>query len=73
MGKTAFDFSHMNAEERVQLAEELWNSLAEMEEAFPLTEAQAEELDRRREAYRQDRDPGMPWAEALREIEKPRA
>ncbi|HVR96851.1 MAG TPA: addiction module protein [Thermoanaerobaculia bacterium] len=73
MSKTSFDFSHLNVDERVQLAEDLWDSLADMQEGFPLTAAQAEELDRRREAYRQDRDPGIPWMEALREIEKPGA
>jgi putative addiction module component (TIGR02574 family) len=30
-----------------------------------LTEAQAQELDRRVETYERDRDPGKPWKEAL--------
>lgn len=70
MAKRAFDFHHLNAEERIQLAEELWDSLSEFPEPLPLTEAQAGELDRRVEEYRRDRDPGTPWAEALRRIEE---
>jgi len=42
-----FDFSNLTPEERIQLAEDLWDSLAEIPESVPLTEAQAEELDRR--------------------------
>lgn len=65
-----FDFYHLTARERVQLAKELWESLADQEEARPLTSAQAEELDRRLAAYQLDRDLGLPWAEeALRALE----
>ena len=71
MAKPIFDFRHLNADERIQLAEELWDSLAELPEPLSLTSAQAEELDRRVEEYRQDRDPGIPWREALKKIEHP--
>lgn len=71
MAKPIFDFRHLNADERIQLAEELWDSLSELPESLPLTSAQAEELDHRVEEYRQDRDPGIPWREALRKIEHP--
>lgn len=70
MAKPQLDYSQISAEERIELAEELWDSLAETPEAVPLTEAQAEELDRRIDAYRKDRDPGTPWREALRAIKE---
>jgi putative addiction module component (TIGR02574 family) len=70
MGKPLFDFSHLTPTERVQLADDLWESLAEEPEVLPLTEVQAEELDRRLEAYRKDPSAGIPWREALEEIEK---
>lgn len=73
MAKPLFDFSHLTPDERVQLADELWESISDQPEALPLTAAQAEELDRRLEAYREDRDAGVPWREALEEIEKSRA
>lgn len=70
MTKPPFDFRHLTPTERVELADELGESLAEEPEAVPLTDAQAEELDRRLEASREDPGAGIPWREALEEIEK---
>jgi putative addiction module component (TIGR02574 family) len=70
MSRARFDFSHLTVDERVELAEELWASVAEVQAALPLTAAQAEELDRRVEEYRQDRNPGTPWREVLKKIEE---
>lgn len=69
MTKPTIDIAAMTAHERLELAEELWNSLAADPEALPLSNEQAAELDRRVAAYRADRDPGRPWAEVLAEIE----
>jgi putative addiction module component (TIGR02574 family) len=69
MGKSLFDFSHLTPTERVQLADELWESLADRPEVLLLTNAQTEELDRRLEAYRKDPSAVIPWREALEEIE----
>jgi len=70
MGKPHFDFSHLTPVERVELADELWESLADQPESLPLTEAQAAELDRRLAAYRKNPEAGAPWREALEAIEK---
>jgi len=70
MPRTKFDFSHLSADERVELAEDLWDSLVEIPEAMPLTGPQEEELDRRLADYREDKDPGTPWAEALSRIKE---
>jgi putative addiction module component (TIGR02574 family) len=72
MAKPLFDFSHLTPDERVQLADELWESISDQPEALPLTAAQVAELDRRLDSYRKDRDPGQPWREVLDEIEKGR-
>ena len=69
MTKPTIDIAAMTAHERLELAEELWNSLAADPDALPLSNEQAAELDRRVAAYRSDRDPGRPWAEVLAEIE----
>ena len=66
MAKPLFDFSHLTPDERVQLADELWESISDQPK---LTAAQAEELDRRLESYRRDRSAGRSWREALKEIE----
>lgn len=73
MSKPLLDISRLTPDERIDLAEALWDSLAETPEAVPLTDAQAQELDRRLEAYRRDRNPGTPWREALRRIAEPGA
>jgi len=70
MAKRALDFSHLSVEERLKLIEDLWDSVADDPDAVPLTEAQAEELDRRLEAYEKDGDPGRPWREVLDELER---
>ena len=70
MATPLFDFSHLTPAEREQLANELWESLADEPEALPLTDAQAEELDRRLAAYQDDPSSAMPWREVLEELEK---
>ena len=72
MAKRASDFSNLTVEERLQLIEDLWDSVADDPQAVPLTEAQVEELDRRLDAYRQDGEPGRPWREVLDELESQR-
>jgi putative addiction module component (TIGR02574 family) len=62
-----FDFSHLTPSERIELAEELWDSLDS--DTVPLSGRQATEL-RRRSALL-DQDPaGRPWREVLDEIEQ---
>lgn len=53
------------AEERIELAQQLWDSVIEHPEALPLTDAQREELDRRWHAFQANPDEGEPW-EALK-------
>lgn len=65
-----FDFRHLDAPARVRLALDLWESLdeADREAAFPLTEAQAAELDRRVAEMDRDGGAGQPWDEVLEGI-----
>ena len=49
--------------ERIQLAEDIWDSVAAFPEALPLTDAQKEELDRRSQAYAQNPNEGIAWDE----------
>lgn len=62
MALPQIDFQEMTVNERIELAEALWDSVAGSPEAYPLTEAQAEELDRRVEAFERDGDYGLPWS-----------
>ncbi len=69
MSHPKFDFSNLSPEERIQLAEDLWDSLDDRPEILPLTDAQAREIDRRLAAYRLDNDSGHPWEPVLNRIE----
>ena len=60
------DFSRLTVAERIQLAEDLWHSLAEAPEVLAMTDAQRAELDRRLEAHRTDPDAAISW-ESLRQ------
>ncbi len=51
----------MSVPERIQLVEDIWNSIAEVPECVPLTEDQKAELDRRLDAYHRNPDEGSPW------------
>ncbi len=62
-----YDFSHLTPSERIELAEELWDSLEV--DALLLSEGQVTEL-RRRRALLDREPPGRPWQEALDEIEQ---
>jgi putative addiction module component (TIGR02574 family) len=70
MAHPKFDFSSLTPDERIQLAEDLWDSLGEQAGAVPLTDAQARELDRRLAAYRADGDPGEPWEAVMERLEQ---
>jgi putative addiction module component (TIGR02574 family) len=55
------EISQLSIAERIQLAEDLWDSIAEQQEDIPLTELQQQELDRRLERYTQDPSAGSDW------------
>lgn len=57
----AFDFTKLSIAERIQLAEDLWESIPEGGADVPLTEAQKAELDHRLEDLERNPDAGEPW------------
>lgn len=64
VGKT--DILSLSVPERIQLVEDIWDSIAEVPGQVPLSDEQKAELDRRLEAHRRDPDQGSPW-EVVRE------
>jgi putative addiction module component (TIGR02574 family) len=68
MAAPAFDFSHLTPEERIQLAEDLWDSLEPG--SIPLTDAQRDELERRRTLHEGDPTRGRPWREVVDEVKR---
>lgn len=57
-------------EERLQLVEDLWDSIAADQNAIPLTDWQRAELDRRLDAYEADGEMGRPAEAVLTDIRK---
>jgi len=47
--------------ERIQLVEDIWDTIVEMPEEVTLTDEQKTELDRRLEAYHLNPGEGAPW------------
>ena len=62
----------LNAEDRLQLIEELWDSLAVTPEAIPVTDAQRKELARRRRAHARNPSPAESWEEVRAKLERRR-
>jgi putative addiction module component (TIGR02574 family) len=62
------DISTLSSEERLQLIEELWESLAQTPDAIPLTKAHRAELDRRLDVLEREGPSGIPAEEVLRRI-----
>ena len=63
-----FDIKHLTPRERIELAEQLWDSLAE--EDIELTPEQAAELERRRDRLAREGPQGRPWRDVLDEFDK---
>ncbi|HEY0923767.1 addiction module protein [Rheinheimera pacifica] len=55
-------------QQRVQLVEDLWDSIAQDQQALPVTDAQRAELDRRLDAYERDGNQGRDAIAVLNEI-----
>lgn len=55
------DLLHLSVAERIQLVEDLWDSIATEPEAMELTQAQKEELDRRMAEHKSDPGSAIPW------------
>ena len=70
MTKPVLNIDDLNTTERLDLIEELWESLEETPQDVPLTKAQGEELDRRLNAFESGETEGIPWEEVLREVRK---
>ena len=68
MVMAAIDISTLTVEQRLELLDEIWESLYETPQAIPLTEAQREELDRRMDEVDRDGPDGIPWDEVLQRL-----
>jgi len=62
------DISQLSVAERIQLAEDLWDSILEQQEELSLSEAQQQELDRRLESYEKNPTNGSSWEDVKKRL-----
>jgi putative addiction module component (TIGR02574 family) len=67
-----FDFSLLSPAERILLAEDLWDSVAQEQDAPDLTPAQKEELHRRLAAADRGEMTYSPWQDVKRRLLQPK-
>ena len=70
MRTTDLDISKLSVAERIQLAEDLWDSVAAETGELPLTAAQTAELERRLADLERDPGAGEPWEVVRARIEQ---
>jgi putative addiction module component (TIGR02574 family) len=70
MHASGLDLSKLSVAERIQLAEDLWDSVAAETGELALTDAQTAELDRRLAELARDPEAGEPWEVARSRIER---
>jgi putative addiction module component (TIGR02574 family) len=70
MQTTDLDISRPTVAERIQLAEDLWDSVAAETGDLPLTDAQRAELQRRLDDFERNPDAGESWGVVRARIQK---
>ena len=68
--KMADDLRTLSIGERMQLVEDIWDSIAADQDASPLTDEQRVELDRRLDAYERDNIQGREASEVVTTLKK---
>ena len=64
------DILNMSISERIQLVEDIWDSITEVPEAISLTDTQKKELDSRLDSYHKNPKEGSPWEQVRKRIQK---
>ncbi len=70
MARPNLNIKELTSDERLDLIEELWDSLAATPSELAVTDAQRKELDRRLEEMDRDDNLGIPWDEVVSQIRK---
>ncbi len=62
------EIRRLSVAERIQLVEDIWDTIAASQEDVPITEAQQRELDRRLKEYSKDPAAGRTWSEVREDL-----
>ena len=66
------DILSLSVSERIQLVEDIWDSVAEAPQSLSLTETEKAALDSRLDAYHKNPDAGSPWSVVKKRIKSKR-
>ncbi len=69
-GLARADILKLSLSERLQLVEDIWDSICECPETLPLTTEQEAELEERLAEYHRDPQSGSPWQLVFERIRK---
>ena len=70
MPKSDFNYRSLSIAERLQLVEEIWDSIAQDADVLPLTPEQTAELDRRWAEHERDPSSAIPWEKVRDELHR---
>ena len=62
------EYQKLSISERIQLVEDIWDSIVADPNSITITEAQKQELDRRLENYNNNPQSGSTWDEVKKRI-----
>jgi len=62
------DVVNLSVAERIQIAEDIWDSVIEVPDAISLTEDDKLVLNQRLDAYHKDPSEGSPWREVKERV-----
>ena len=63
-----FDIQELSQSERILLAEQLWDSVAENQDSLEVTASQKRVLEERLAAYRKSPNEGSSWEDVKKEM-----
>ncbi len=70
MGAQLSDILQLSIAERIQLAEDIWDSIATTPDSVPLTDAARQELDRRLASHAEHPDEGVAWDDLKQKVRR---
>lgn len=62
------EIAQLSVAERIQLAEDIWETLVAAPDTIPIQDAQRAELDRRLQAYQDNPQTGASWQDVQQRI-----
>jgi len=62
------EIAQLSVAERIQLAEDIWETLVAVPDAIPLPDTQRAELDRRLQAYQDNPQTGASWQDVQQRV-----